>query len=259
MEQRRILVVDDEESIRFTFESFLTDEGYEVETACGYDEGQALIRERPFDLIFIDIILDGGKSGIVLLELVRDRAPETEVIIITGAPSVKTASAALRLGALDYMVKPVRQDALIRATEMALKHQTLRREKESYQQNLEAIFRSVQDAIITVDEKLTVVETNRAAAEICGIDRNEVAGKALDSLEVACGGACLKTLRETVLGGKRIDVGARRLRFARPAGSGGFGHRDAAHAEEPHTIRRSPGDSQRDSYRRTRTQSRRVP
>jgi len=208
VDQRRILVVDDEESIRFTFESFLSDEGYDVETAPGFEEGQALIRERRFDLVFIDIILDQGKSGIILLELVRDVAPETEVIIITGAPSVKTASAALRLGALDYMVKPVRQESLIRATEMALKHQTLRQEKESYQQNLEAIFRSVQDAIITVDEKLMVVETNRAAAEICGIDRDGAAGKALDSLEVACGGACLNTLRETVAAGKRIDVSA---------------------------------------------------
>ena len=208
VDQRKILVVDDEESIRFTFESFLTDEGYEVEVASGFDEGRRFIREKRFDLIFIDIILDGGKSGIVLLELVRERSPETEVIIITGAPSIKTASAALRLGALDYMVKPVRQDSLIRATEMALKHQALRQEKESYQQNLEAIFRSVQDAIITVDENLTVVETNRAAAEICGIDRDAAAGTSLDNYDVDCARTCLRTLKETVAGGKRIDVAA---------------------------------------------------
>ena len=75
MDQRKILVVDDEESIRFTFESFLTDEGHEVETASGYRRGQDLIREKRFDLVFIDIILDDGKSGIVLLESVREHAP----------------------------------------------------------------------------------------------------------------------------------------------------------------------------------------
>ena len=208
MSHGSILVVDDEESIRFTFESFLSEEGHEVETAAGYEGGCDLIDEKRFDLIFIDIILDDGKSGITLLERVKNRAPETEVIIITGAPTVNTASAALRLGALDYMVKPVRQDTLMRATEMALKHKVLRQQKERYQQNLEAIFRSVQEAIITVDEDLVVVEANRAATEICGIDREDATGKSLDRIEVHCGGACLQTLQKTVANGEHIDVAA---------------------------------------------------
>ena len=208
MSHGSILVVDDEESIRFTFENFLSEEGHDVETAAGFEEGRALIAEKRFDLVFIDIILDDGKSGIALLESVKERAPETEVIIITGAPTVDTASAALRLGALDYMVKPVRQDTLMRATEMALRHKILRQEKERYQQNLEAIFRSVQDAIITVDQDLTVVATNRAANEICGIDHLDATGTTLDRLDVACGGACLQTLQKTVADGKRIDVSA---------------------------------------------------
>jgi len=204
----RILVVDDEESIRFTFESFLSDEGYEVETAADFDEGNALVEERRFDLVFMDIILDGGKSGIALLEEVAKKAPETEVIIITGAPTVKTASEALRLGALDYIVKPVRHETLIRGTEMALKHKVLRQAKESYQQNLEAIFRSVQDAIITVDEDLDVVEANRAAAEICGIERDEAVGRPLGSMGLSCGGTCLNILEETVTQARRIDLEA---------------------------------------------------
>ena len=208
LNQESILVVDDEESIRFTFENFLAEEGYEVTTASGYDDGRTKIEEQRFDLIFIDIILDGGKSGIALLEDVKAQAPEAEVIIITGAPTVQTASEALRLGALDYMVKPVRQETLIRATDMALRHRVLRQEKESYQQNLEAIFRSVQDAIITVDEDLTVVESNRAAAEICGIVREDAAGTPLDQIELRCGGACLQTLQKTVADSQRMDVEA---------------------------------------------------
>ena len=203
-----ILVVDDEESIRFTFETFLAEEGYEVDSASGYEDGRALIEERRFDLVFVDIILDGGKSGIVLLESVRDIAPETEVVIITGAPTVETASEALRLGALDYLVKPVRQETLVRTTDMALRHKILRQAKESYQQNLEAIFRSVQDGIITVDDNLTVVESNRAAEEICGIDRESVAGRTLEQLEVGCGAKCLQTLQKTVKSGERVDAAA---------------------------------------------------
>ena len=203
-----ILVVDDEESIRFTFETFLEEEGYEVDSASGYDDGCARIEEKRFDLVFVDIILDSGKSGIALLETVRRIAPETEVVIITGAPTIETASEALRLGALDYLVKPVRQETLVRTTDMALRHKILRQAKESYQQNLEAIFRSVQDGIITVDDSLTVVESNRAAAEICGIDRESAAGRTLDQLDVGCGGRCLQTLQETVKRGERIDAAA---------------------------------------------------
>jgi PAS domain S-box-containing protein len=203
-----ILVVDDEESIRFTFETFLAEEGYEVDSASGYGDGCDRIEEKKFDLVFVDIILDSGKSGIALLETVRRIAPETEVVIITGAPTIETASEALRLGALDYLVKPVRQETLVRTTDMALRHKVLRQAKESYQQNLEAIFRSVQDGIITVDGDLTVVESNRAAAEICGIDRESAAGRSLDKLEIGCGARCLQTLQETVSRGERIDVSA---------------------------------------------------
>ena len=97
MNQGRILVVDDEESIRFTFETFLSEEGHRVETASSYDEGRDLVERERFDLVFIDIILEGGRSGMALLEDITELAPETETIIITGAPTVKTASGARML------------------------------------------------------------------------------------------------------------------------------------------------------------------
>ena len=105
--RENILVVDDEESIRFTFHDFLEDAGYRVDTVENYAQAVQLTAEKEFDLFFIDIILD-GRSGIELLQKIKSRDGHSQVIIITGAPSIDSASDALRLGALDYLVKPVR-------------------------------------------------------------------------------------------------------------------------------------------------------
>lgn len=61
--KERILIIDDEENIRFTFEDFLLDMGYEVATSQDYDDALAKIDKLDFDLVFVDILLD-GKSGI---------------------------------------------------------------------------------------------------------------------------------------------------------------------------------------------------
>jgi PAS domain S-box-containing protein len=201
----RILVVDDEESIRYTFRNFLEDEGYTTITAGSYEEAMGFLREMDFDLVYVDIVLE-GKSGLDLLKDAKTKAPNTEFIIITGVPSVETAANSVRLGALDYIVKPIRHGTLMRVTEKALSHLALRMAEESYRLNLEAIFRSVRDAIITVDERMTVVEVNPAAEGICGISRDQAAGKALADIPHSCSGSCLDALQQTVAAKERVDL-----------------------------------------------------
>ena len=205
MSESKILVVDDEQSIRFTLQSFLQEEGYEAAAAVGFDEALRLISQTTFDLAYIDIILE-GKSGIDLLRKIKEISPDTEVILITGAPSVETASDALRLGALDYIVKPVRHDTLMRSADVALRQKALLAAKESYRINLEAIFRSVKDAIITLDKKLKVLEVNYAAHKLCGIRREEALGHLLEDSTLGCRRACLKALRKTIALGERVDI-----------------------------------------------------
>lgn len=200
----RILVIDDEENIRFTFESFLLDEGYEVATAKDYDEALVKINESNFDLIFADIVLD-DKDGIDILRYVKEKNLTCPVVMITGAPDIGTASDALRLGAFDYISKPVLQDILLRVTKVALQHKVLADEKERYRSNLEAIFRSVKDAIITVDKDLLVVEINEAAKDICSLSRDSI-GKALSLLLKHCNGKCLDALKETIMTKQPIEI-----------------------------------------------------
>ncbi len=168
----RILVVDDEESLRLTFKMFLAKEGYgPVLTAGTYEEAKALIETEEFDLIISDIVME-GESGIDLLRRVRELHKECPVVMVTGYPNINTATEAVRLGAFDYLAKPVKKDDLLRTARMALRQYALWREKnrldqekDRYRQNLEIVFRSVRDMIITVDPALQVVQINDRARE----------------------------------------------------------------------------------------------
>jgi two-component system response regulator HydG len=201
----RILVVDDEESIRFTFETFLADEGYSVATAQNYDEAMALFAGSGFDLVFADILLGGGRTGIDLMREARKLSLDCPFVVVTGAPNVETASEAVRLGAFDYIAKPVHQGTLVRVAKMALRNKELNDEKEKYRLNLEAIFGSVKDAIITVDEDLRVVELNRAAEKICGVSR-EAIGRPFNSIDGGCKKNCLDAFVETISKKKPVEM-----------------------------------------------------
>ena len=194
--QEKILIIDDEKGIRLTFETFLSDEGYEVRTARNYDEAVACISQTGFDLVFADIILE-GKTGIDILREVRRRNPNCPVIMITGYPNIETTSEAIRLGAFDYLPKPVMQQTLLHVTGKALSHKRLVDDKERYRSNLEAIYKSVKEAIITIDDHLVVLELNDAVESICGFTRDAI-GKVFATLPMSCGGRCLEALRDTL-------------------------------------------------------------
>ena len=144
----KILVVDDEENIRYTFKFFLNMEGYEVHTTGDCESALELIECNDFDLIFADVIL-GDSTGVNILSKVKETGSGCPVIMITGKPSIDTAADSVRLGAFDYLSKPIRKDILIRSTRLALEHKALMDDKKrveeentNYRRHLEAIFRS---------------------------------------------------------------------------------------------------------------------
>lgn len=192
-----ILVVDDEKSIRVTFQSFLAGAGYQVATASDYNDALGKIQEAAPDLIFADILL-GGKTGIDLLEKVKKMDVHIPVVMITGAPNLETASKAIRLGAFDYISKPVEKDLLLDAALRALRFKRVVDENTRIRSNLEAIFRSVKDGIIMVDTELRIVEMNGAAARICGVSRKAAIGQSFASMPALCEGKVLEMLQWTI-------------------------------------------------------------
>lgn len=101
----RILVVDDEQSLRIILSQVLTDDGHDVTVAANGEEALELFRKDPYPIVFTDIVM-GDLNGLELLKKVKEINPETQVIIITSHASLDTAITALRAGAYDYLVKP---------------------------------------------------------------------------------------------------------------------------------------------------------
>ena len=114
-----ILVIDNEESIRFSFGRFLMAEGHNVITAGGYREALAKMDEAEFELILVDIFLEDG-WGVDILREVTERDLKTRVIVMTAYPSTEAAQESFRLHAVDYLVKPLEQAELIRSVNKAL-------------------------------------------------------------------------------------------------------------------------------------------
>jgi len=165
---QHILVIDDEESLRFTLQSFLEDEGYLVSTAESYSEAEQIIEQTLFDLVFLDIQL-GRRSGLELLKIIRENSMHCPVVMITGAPEVATAAEAVRIGAFDYIPKPIRQETLLRVAKMAIKHKTVVEQREQFRANLAAIFESVRDGILLVDQSQRILQANQSLINLFGL------------------------------------------------------------------------------------------
>ena len=108
-----ILVVDDEPIVRESIRDWLQDAGFEVVIADTGEEALALVRERDFALIIMDIRLP-GKTGVAVLKDVKSLKPGIRSIIITAYPSEEIIAEARRLGVIDCLIKPIAPDSLER-------------------------------------------------------------------------------------------------------------------------------------------------
>ena len=205
-----ILLIEDEEILRFTFKSFLSKEGHKVETAEDYDSALKIISAADLDLVIADIILK-GHTGLDILKEVRARGMQCPVIMITGKPSIESAAEAVRLGAYDYLTKPVEKEALLRIAGQALRYKAIlderdqiEDEKEKLSSDLEAIFSSVQEGIVTVDSGMRVMKANKAFERICGPIRQEIVGRKFDEIPSRCNPSCSSVLQEALQTQKEV-------------------------------------------------------
>lgn len=199
-----ILIIDDEESIRFTFKAFLEKDGFRVLTADDFEPAMELLAREQTDLIFADIVLT-NHTGIDVLREVKQRELHCPVVMITGQPSIETAAECVRSGAFDYLQKPVSKEELLRVTAYALRHKFLEDAKrqaevdrERYRRHLEAIFRSVQEGIITVDTDMRIIEANAAVEKIFHVNHQEITGKKFNEILPESYQVCCNVVQETL-------------------------------------------------------------
>ncbi len=133
-----IAVVDDEVIVQKRLKGALEKEGHQVIT---FASGEDLLRElegAAFDLIFLDVVLP-GLNGMEVLQQLKARVPDTEVILITGQASIDRAVAAIKKGAFHYVSKPLRLEEIRHLTRKALDHKRLLRENRQLKARLEPL------------------------------------------------------------------------------------------------------------------------
>ncbi len=112
MSGERILVVDDEDSVRGAVSQVLREDGHQISMAASAEEALAAFRKEPFPLVLSDIRL-GRMDGLELLKAIKGFRADTEVVIMTGHASMDNAITAMRSGAYDYLIKPFEDLQLI--------------------------------------------------------------------------------------------------------------------------------------------------
>ncbi len=115
----RVLVVDDEEAIRFTFQRFLTDAGHEVSLAAHVNDAREILSDNEFDVAVIDRILSDGNNGMDLMKEIKKLQLSCEVIMISGFPMFKDSSKAEEDEPFTYLTKPIRGNEIVQSVEEA--------------------------------------------------------------------------------------------------------------------------------------------
>ena len=199
----RVLIVDDEPSIRLTLAEFLRREGYEPHVAADAAQGSALFESGGgFDVAVVDINLP-GRSGIELLRELRERDPSLPVIVITGEPNISQLPEIVRAGAYDFIPKPVLKEVITRAVARAVEKKRLADEKlrleEEIRRHAEELERRVAErtadlaaardflnlvldssteyAIVALDREYNVALFNRGAEILFGYTAEEATGR----------------------------------------------------------------------------------
>lgn len=140
MGEKSILVVEDEVSTRDTMLDLLSEVGYEVKGAQDGVEAMEMVEEHSFNLVITDLKMPKG-DGLQVLEEVKKVNPQIMVIICTGYGTVDTAVKAMRLGAYDYITKPIKTEEMKLVVQRAMDYQRLQAENVLLQKQLKAKYR----------------------------------------------------------------------------------------------------------------------
>jgi putative nucleotidyltransferase with HDIG domain len=135
----RILVVDDEETIREIVCSMLAGAHFQTRHAASGVEAMSLLESgEEFDLVLSDLMM-AEMDGIALLERAKEKYPDVPVVMVTAVHDIQVALQALRNGAYDYLLKPFEREQLLATVRRALENRRLKRENDAYRTNLEAL------------------------------------------------------------------------------------------------------------------------
>ena len=164
--EARLLVVDDEESLRITTAAILENEGYVVDTASSGDEAMDLLGKTDYDLVLTDLHMEFG-DGLSVLNRIKREAPLTISVVLTGFASVESAIAALQEGAYDYLIKPCDIETMKHTIRRGVEHRRLMLAEQRARTDLQQLNLDLEQRIEQRTAELThlnveLAEANRA-------------------------------------------------------------------------------------------------
>src|SRR5262252_1891691 len=165
----RILIVDDEPGIRQSLKGVFEDEGFATDAVASGEDCLKKIDESPYDLILLDIWLP-GIDGLETLRRIREKSPATHVIMISGQATIATAVTATKLGAYDYIEKPLSLEHTLLTARNALSHRRLEQANDMLRQEIEERFNIVGESIPTkaLRKQIAVVAPTNSRVLIYG-------------------------------------------------------------------------------------------
>ncbi len=210
-----LLIVDDELIVRDSLAKWFREEGYDVSTAESAHQALSLLAERRFDLALLDIKMP-GTDGVELQRRMKEVAPETIAIIMTGYASVETAVAALKNGAYDYVTKPFDPDDIAHTVQNALAHKraeqevtrlretvvatTLPKELIGQSEAMTHVFEAIQ-TVGPTDATVLITGESGTGKELVARALHAASGRKFNPFVVIHCGALTETLLESELFG----------------------------------------------------------
>lgn len=145
----KILIADDEEQIRDLLSMFLKKFNYEIDTAANAGEALLLMKQKAYDIILTDKNMPDAEGnvegGMEILRFVKDNLPQTEAIMITGYATVETAVEAMKLGAIDYIMKPIPLEELKRKIDRVLEYKSFINSENTLE-----VYRHLQTQVLNI-------------------------------------------------------------------------------------------------------------
>jgi len=196
METAKVLVIDDEKNILEAVKMVLIHEGYGVELASSGLDGIDLFRRGHHEIVLLDVRMP-GQDGLQVLRVIKDLSPLTEVIMISGHSGIEEALTAARLGAFDFLEKPISRDRLLLAVRNAAEKVGLRKENQSLRLGSERKYELVGRSQVMENLRTTIERVARSDSTVLILGESGT-GKELIARQVHA-----RSLRK---GGKFVQV-----------------------------------------------------
>lgn len=166
----KILIVDDEESILFTFQHILSKNGYDVSVANDLEVAKELIASNDYDVALVDRVLSGGQNGIDLIKHINGVQPLCQTILASAYPSFESAAEILHCDCVEYLTKPVKRDKLLISIEQALHHGREKRRLRLKESLFSSLYERFPMSMIIYDTSGKVCSINSNFSDVFGYD-----------------------------------------------------------------------------------------